>query len=265
MIKFNCFLNWSLLVFTYAYIMLFLIPIIYYYIIANDWNVVIPNLGNDLIKRILMLTHIFSGILCMIIYPLQRLLDQSSHFRHYFLGVLLMIFSLITSIMGNLYIFLYDTAGGLFMSVSFSVGGMIFMILSISVGISGYLYRENLFKVSEMNYIQDYNWDDSRKKRAKWIHLLVINLFGALVYASMFYRQLYLNAYIFGYTSQHPVTTMDYERPLDRVFQIVYYILPMLLMIIYTFVNKTFKQILKVILAIYMVYIFIVTVILMIK
>jgi len=237
------------------------------YVIGNDWNVVIPQLGSNLGKRVLMLSHILPGILCMIIYPLQRLLDQTNHTRHYLIGTFLIFFSFLASIFGNLYIFLYGTIGGLFMSISFSVGGFLLMISAIGVVVSGYLYRKKNIHISEMSYIDlsDIDFDPQSRTQMKNIHLFLVNMFGAMVYSSLFYRQLYFNAYIFGYPSSHPPTVADYERPLDRTFQIIYYVLPIFFMLLYSLVNKSIRTILKVVLLIYSVYILIVTLVLIFR
>ncbi len=261
MFKFNCVINYLLLISIYSCVLIFTFPVINNYIIHNNWNETIPNLGDNLTQRFLILSHILLGIISMIIYPLQKLLNKNNHIRHYFIGGFLVIISIITSIMGNLYIFLYGTIGGVWMSVSFSFGGILFFILSIAVPISGYMHKKSLFNATNLDYFGNL-YDHDRQKTTKKFHLLIINLFGAYIYASLFYRQLYFQAYIFGYSSSNPPNPSDYERPLDRSFQILFYVLPLLFMSIYTFVNRNFQRMLKIVLFIYSIYILIITLLL---
>lgn len=242
----------------YLQTILFTIPVVYNYIIVDDWNFAIPNLGDTTLQRILMLGHIIPGIICMFLYPIQRLLDKHVYFRHYYIGGLLVAFAIMTTIMGNLYIWIYSTIGGIFMSISFCIGGIIFFIVAIMVAISGILYSR--YRTNSANYIlisvEDFNHNEP--DRMQKLHFMMINLFGAYIYASLFYRQLYFIAYTFGY----PVTNHDlagYERPLDRSFQIIFYALPLLLAAIYATVPLYQRLYLKLVLLVYYIFILIIT------
>lgn len=254
------FINIVLTATIYVQTILFTIPVVYNYIITDNWNAAIPGLGDTTTQRVLMLGHILPGIMCMFLYPMQRLLNKSEHHvRHYFLGGFLVILAIMTTILGNLYIWLYSTIGSTFMSVSFCTGGIIFFLVAITVAISGYIYGKHKTNSSNYVLISVEDFDQEQPNKLQKLHYIFINLFGAYIYASLFYRQLYFIAYSFGYD---PLTNTPakYERPLDRSFQIIFYVLPLSLALIYALVRTSIRNYMKYLLLVYYIFIIVITI-----
>src|SRR5437879_3591063 len=94
-------LNLILLIVAYFCIASFSIPIIIDNVIDNDWNITSNQFNQN--ELILLFHYIFFASICMIYYPLHRMLNCNENIS----GIILILLILITSVFGNLYVFLY--------------------------------------------------------------------------------------------------------------------------------------------------------------
>ena len=187
--------------------------IIQNYWIRNDWNKNIYGLGSD---KILMNLHFVGGILAMILYPIQRMI-VSLKIIHILIGVILYLCGIMSSIGGITFIVTHHTIGGQFMDISFAIYGALMFFISL------YGFIVSIWLCT--------TYDD-----IKYIHYNINNIYGALIYSSLFYRVLYTYAKIFNYPIPTNSTPNYYKRPLDQTFQVLFYTIPLFMILIYNYV-----------------------------
>ena len=214
----------------------FSISIINTYWIKNLWDTNIPNLNMTLEARKLMDVHFISGIFCMLFYILQRIIVSLKFLKYNFvqyaihipIGFLLYIFGMITGVCGLEYIIKYSTIGGVFMNIAFGIYGSLLFHISLIGLIVSYLV------------VAKYPC----RCNPRILHYQINNIFGALIFSSLFYRILYMYAKWFGYSVPTNSTPASYyNRELDQKFQLSFYIIPVSLTALYgIFKYNKFKK-----------------------
>lgn len=129
-------------------------------------------------------THYVSGMYCTILYPIKKILPESVWVN--ILTGSLFIGGIVTSVCGLVYVGV--KAMPEFMAVSFAIYGYILFAISFT----GFITTISLFYFEHL----------------KSMYAHIINIFGVLVFSSLFYRILYLYAKISGYdipTNSTPV------------------------------------------------------------
>lgn len=212
---------------------LFSLDIINIYWVNNDWHKNIINLGNTRLGRNLMSTHFFGGIFCMFFYTLQKIIVEFGCIKHKIvkyvihipIGILLFVCAMITSICGFAYIITQNTIGGLFMDISFAIYGLLLFFTSLyglMISYQLHTFDANFDDIFDINIKIYY-------KKLKFTHYAINNIYGALIFSSLFYRILYIYSGLFGYSIPSNITPSTYyERPLDRSFQVLFYVIPII-------------------------------------
>jgi len=197
---------------------------VWLYLIEGQWNRLIQGLGSDLFSRVLMGIHFIGGLTMMTVYPIQKALmllgsdKPLIRLTHKLNGISGIAAGLITGIFGSAYILYHGTIGGLWMDIGFGIYGVLVFAVSFTLALIS----------AEMHSNSDYE----ALRFYKQLHQYFTSLFGALTYASLFYRIQYIFANkIVGYEmpNQCPVQPVCYERPLDRVFIFTFWIIPIVL------------------------------------
>jgi len=210
--------------------------IINIYWVTKQWNDIISNLGDTSLSRTLMSLHFAAGICAMILYPLQKILVNFKFHKHTIIqyvihgpcGLILFICGLLVSLGGIIYILTHRTVGGIFMDITFAIYGTLIFCISVS----GLIIAIWLCRIAPDN------------KNTKFLHYIIGNMYGTLIFSSLFYRILYTYARLFGYpvpSNSTPITF--YQRPLDRLFQIAFFTLPLIVVSIYNImIYKKYKR-----------------------
>lgn len=202
---------------------------IWYYLVKQKWDQLIPNLGSDLPSRILMGIHFIGGLCMMLMYPIQKFVTLSKPNSvcmlnyHKINGVIGVAAGLITGFFGCVYILYHRTIGGFVMDIAFGIYGIIVMCVSAGLGMVSYLMHRDR---------DDY----FAAKSYKPFHQYLTSAYGLMAYASMFYRMQYAFVEIlFDYVTPNNCQYMYecYDRPLDRFFQFSFYLIPIVLHVFY--------------------------------
>jgi hypothetical protein len=211
----------------------------YIYLIKNDWNIIIPGLGDTLLKRILIGTYLIGSLVCMYGIPFQALItyfmksrnkvnlilnyfpdellpigtkvDPSNIYRsvHICNGILITFSLMITSIAGSMYVFVYGTIGGTTMDIAFGLfgtGTFLFAIFHL-------VYAYKLWTKNDKNYNTK-------------IHKLITTHLAAIIYSSFFYRVQYAVLFLMDYPIPDNETPDRYFRPLDQFLVFSFYLIP---------------------------------------
>lgn len=197
---------------------LFLIPvsififfIIKYYIIVSPeyWSEetdVLPDLGKLYLPAFGMYIHFIGGVIIMICGLIQILpISRKYILFHKIIGDLYTMFTIITVIGGQIFIFTNGTVGGLNMDIAFSIYGCL------------------LFLFSFISYI--YIKLNNIKKHKSWALRSWI-----LCYSSLFYRLIYLILILFGYNVN---SSNDFTRLFDEIIDWLFFIIPLIIMEIF--------------------------------
>lgn len=209
------------------------LPFVYHlvieYLVNENWSIIIPSLRNNIMSRNLLIGHMITGILGMILFPLQRLIAGTKYIKiHRFLGIFLIIDGFAISLFGLSYIIYAGTIGGVFMSVAFWVYGFCLYISCIAVAYFAH-ERFKYYEIFDYDILVDHSLINDH-------HRLSTNIFGALIYSSLFYYILYNYAIKMNYSL--PITEAMYERPLDRGFQTIFFVIPVILTLIWHYLPK---------------------------
>jgi hypothetical protein len=218
----------------------------------------INELANIHPKKIIMSIHFICGIYCMIMFCIQKLIVGMKFHRyttmnliHISLVLTVYLASIILAASGIWYIHDYGTIGGIFMDTCFYMYGflMLFTTLACIIVAYGINIKHPLLQNHSSKFITAYLTDESivhadnlrLKNLIKKYHILN-NIHGSLIFGAMFYRILYIYAANIQYPL--PVTHNDYNRTMDLIFQVVFFIIPMIAIVIYSgFSNKKFKKV----------------------
>ena len=210
---------------------MFSYDIINTYWIKDDWSKTIPNLGDTRMSKVMMNIHFVGGIFCMILFPVQKIIALIGFVKnpivmygfHIPVGMLLFLFGMVTAVCGITYVGIHGTIGGTFMDVNFVIYGYVVFIASFAG-----------FVVSMIFAVV---------RGSKFFHGSVVNIYGVLIFSSFFYRVLYTYAKIIGYDIPTNSTPSGYVRPLDESFQVLFYGVPLLGVIIYIILGLKHKRI----------------------
>jgi len=203
---------------------------IYVYLVLNDWSFLIPDLGSSQIGRILMGVHFIFGLSCMFGYCSQLITSylvsiKLFYWWHKINGVYVHISAVITGLCGMIYVIVHGTIGGIVMDLGFFIFGLLFTLCPIA----------SICIIWHQKYFNQY-------------HLVMTNLFAALIFSSLFYRVQYMTAKFVGYPIPNNTHTDLYTRPLDRIFQFSFFLVPLLAVIIYhlTYKNESIRIFLQI-------------------
>lgn len=187
---------------------IFLIHIFTGYVMKNpsQWDETLPALSDDWYNKFTFGLHLFGGVLIMNLVPLQIILARYNKYPfvkkiHKRIGYFLVVWIILTSLGGLLFIFKNNTIGDLNMSVSFAIYGLIFIFCAVK-----------LYRTINRDYL----------KHEEWAFRIL-----ALTLSSWFYRVLYMLAVACGYEidTHNPE---HFKRPIDILFIWLFYPLPLL-------------------------------------
>jgi len=226
-----------------------------------------------------MSIHFACGIYLMIMCITQLIIISSKCSRnnkiikiHFLIGITLFIASVLISISGILYALIYSTIGGVFMTCSFTIYGFLIFIITIISSFISFKLKKNreyeqylLVITTQDNDDYNYNYNYSNYSNCsncsncsicfkiinyfktmkfdtfKKFHSIINDIYCSLVYGSLLYRIFYVYAAWCGYTIpfNNKNLTELYTRPLDRIFQVSFYVLPIVIIIIYNKIYYT--------------------------
>lgn len=181
---------------------------------AND---ILYNLGDLYLPAFGMYLHFWGGTIIMILGLIQILpvlRNDRLFILHRLIGTIICIFSIITSIGGNIFIYTVGTVGGMNMDIAFSVAGWLMFLFAL------------------MTYIKARCHDKASHKN--WALRL-----WAMIYSSLFYRITYFMLFAFGYSFS---TSSDFYRPLDEFLDWWFFVIPLFFMETYIRVSRYLRN-----------------------
>ena len=186
----------------------------------NRTQGILTSIGNLYLPAFGMYLHFLSGFFLMIFSNFQLLpIFEYKYYRllHKVFGTINVFFCLTLSLGGLTFISSNGTSGGLNMSLAFSCYGVLLLIMSIVTYV----------------YIRYRN----KQKHIEW----AIRLY-ALIMSSLFYRILYLIAFVCGYRIS---SAQDFKRPLDMCFDWMFFIMPLCLAELIVQYNRRYRAVLN--------------------
>lgn len=203
--KFVRYVGYNLLLLWWILGLLFACYIIYHYPIGGRWKEALPNLDKNLYNRICMQLHFIGGIIVQILGPVQ-LVPQFRKWEifntkiHRWTGRVYLLGMCGTFLGGEMFMFANPTVGGLNMTIAFGMYGICFLFCG---GMAFYYARRKQFR-----------------QHMYWALLTLCLGIGSLIY-----RGLYLFSFVCGY---HLHNVEDFMRPLDQIFDWLFFIPNML-------------------------------------
>lgn len=164
-------------------------------------------INNDLINRVLVVGHFCSGIL-LVVMTTVLLFTRAwmADLVHRLLGLVSIGLAILCGWLGAVYYLLNDV-GGLWMRIAFTIYGVSICALGAMSMVSG------MFSGIAADSFPIYF---KLGKHYEWVLRLYAWAIGSLLY-----RVLYLISFMFGYTL-NPARQSDWERPLDKAFDLFY-------------------------------------------
>ncbi len=184
---------------------------------AAETGNILYNMGNLYIPAFGMYLHLWCGVFIMIlglvqILPIFR--KKKFMFVHRIIGTVVCVFSLLTSIGGNIFIYTTGTVGGINMDIAFSIAGWILFFLALMTYITARTHRI--------------------KNHREWALRL-----WAMIYSSLFYRLSYFFLFICGYSFTN---SDDFYRPVDEFLDWWFFVVPLFCMEMYIQIDKFIKN-----------------------
>lgn len=234
---------------------MFSLYIIITYWVNNKWNETFDKSDDVYLKKILMSIHYICGMYCMIMFCVQKLIvgmkvhkHNTVGLIHASLGVTIYMASIIMALCGISYIYIYNTIGGIFMSFSFCIYGllMIFVTMMCILLACDISTKHPILQDRTSKFINAYLADNAtiheKNIRLKTLikqHHIFNNIYGSLLFGALFYRVLY----IYAANMQYPLPTNhnDYNRTIDLIFLTGFFIPSIAISIYSLFSHKRFK------------------------
>lgn len=138
--------------FWWLYSLLFVYDIFLHYLLtisnySEEWNKVLPGLGDTLANAIVIGLHFVCGIIILLFGQIQLLTAQKYGTVHKFMGRIYIVCSIVTSFCGMVFILYNGTVGGIIMSISFFMYG--FLMFTFSLITFYYAYKRMIIQHRE--------------------------------------------------------------------------------------------------------------------
>lgn len=190
--------------------------------VNESWNAwrTLPNTCCEDYKRIPIYLHILGSILILMLGPIQflnhvKIFREKCILLHKISGITYVMGCTLASLNGLVFIYFSGSVGGIIMDLAFGLAGLLTFVFPLIM--SYYAITRNL-----------------RLHREWALRTYVI------ASSSVFYRVLYFGVYnlIYTITRDNTLHTNNFQGPIDFLFDFLYYLLPILFIEIYMYVER---------------------------